>query len=140
MKRFLISLLVICIIVGGSVFGYTYYKNTYIVKNPNTKLTILSTKTDVSDIEISDEFSINLSNIGVNITVYAKHDIRNLELRIDFCNSSSKVLASKYKYIGNIEKGESKTFVFSITDIPITKILSISHETISVSKGRTFYI
>lgn len=94
--------------------------------------TLTSRKATLSDIEISESYQFPVS---IKLSIVAKYDISNLELKITYYDSNNKSFKTHSKTVGDIDKGETKSVEVSLNDFSLTEIWKIEKTTYSVSRG-----
>ena len=81
------------------------------------------------DLEIN--YNPNLTAIGIDCNVTAKTNVKDIELEFTFYNLNGDEIFTLKKYVGNIDKGETKKTTVSLfeiqsSSIPITCSVEIS--------------
>ena len=81
------------------------------------------------DLELT--YNPNLTEIGIDCNVTAKVNVKDVELEFTFYDFNGKAIFRLKKYVGNIDKGETKKATVNIfeiesTSIPITCAVKIS--------------
>lgn len=111
--------------------GFMNRANTQNKSNTN----ILERKANIKDIEITESYKFPIS---IKITITPNVDIEDLELRIDFYNSSNEILYTKYVEFGDVKSGSHYEENVSVLDLDIS-VISSEKSSYSVSRGTVKY-
>lgn len=85
-----------------------------------------------SDISVDMNYS-SLTNL--KLTVTAHNDVRDLTLKIEYVDSNKNVLKTTYANLGNINKGETKTQSYSLSDFSWSQLLKIDGCRFTIESG-----
>ena len=99
-------------------------------KNP------LSRSAQKSDITITQSTNFSLSD---TYKLTPNCDISNLQITMQFYNSSHNLVTSKIKTIGNVQQNTEYSFSFSLTEYSFSEILEIKYWNYSVTGGTVSY-
>ena len=115
--KFLIAVLVLLAIVILGFNGMMNRANTDNKSNP----TILERKATIKDIELEESYKFPVS---IKLTVTPNVDIRDLELQLEFYNSSGETVSTKYIELGNVSSVNHYEETISVLDLDISAISS----------------
>lgn len=95
-------------------------------------LLILFFKVNISNNDIEINYDPNISAIGIDCNVTAKINVEDVELEFTFYDYKQEKIYTLKKYVGDIEKGKTKTITVSMFEIkseavPITYSVKISN-------------
>lgn len=125
--------LIVCILVIA-VVSWVIQLSTN--KDNSDTPTLITRKATINDITInSNENNI----ISIEMTITPKYDIDDLEITVNYYNSSNVLLKTITKNIGNVKKDGKYTEQVYITDFSLSQILELSYCKYKVTGGTVSY-
>ncbi|MCH5162730.1 MAG: hypothetical protein J1G38_04500 [Clostridiales bacterium] len=88
------------------------------------------------DINIDLEQKISL-NMNFDITAY--EDISDLEIKFEFTNKNGVVISTKYKKVGDVQKGKTYQVSIKLTEFSLSDIANAYEVSAEVTGGRVSY-
>lgn len=127
LSRIIITLLILTIV---GLVGFNIFQKKSITTNKSSP-NLFERKALVEDIEVRENYNFPTS---VKFTITPNSDIDDLELQINFLDSSKKVLAVKYIEVGNVISGKHYEQTMDLLDLDFEAVLTTSCEW-TVSRG-----
>ncbi len=134
--RYLVFLIVV-VLIGAFIFGV--FKIVDFSKNPNNNDGVgklLSRSARYSDVTITQSDEFTLTN---KYRLVPHVDIDDLEITINFLDSSQKTIKTKTKTIGNVVKNGEYSFSFKMSEFSFSEITKISYWQYEVTGGTVEY-
>lgn len=128
----LVKLLVFLLIMAGlGLGGFNIFQRVAIKPNKSSP-GLFERKAIVQDLQIEESYSFPVS---IQLTITPAYDIEDLEIQIDFLDSSGKLLGTQYLEIGDVESGQHYKKKMSITDLTVSEALLAKNCRWTVSRG-----
>lgn len=131
-KAVLIPLMIVILIVALCLF----IAQVLINKDNNDTPTLTTRKATINDVNIqSDESNL----VSIEMIIVPKHDIKDLEITVNYFSSSNKLLKTITENFGDVKKNGRYTKQVYITDFSVSQIFQLSYCEFKVTGGRVSY-
>ena len=126
-KKINLMILVVALFIGGAILTGCSCSNS-----PQL-FTRAATNNDVY-IDLSEELSLN-----VTYKVTPNVDIDNLEITFKYYDNNKKLLATKYRTLGNVKKGVQYSVYVSFGEFSLWDLFKITSTSARVTSGSVSY-
>lgn len=126
--KLLVTLLVLAALALG---GFNVFQRVAIKTNKSSP-NLFERKATIKDISVSESYSFPVS---VKLIITPSSDIEDLEIQINYLDSSGNVLQTQFEKIGDVENGKQYKITVSITDMSTSTALKLNSCVYTVSRG-----
>ncbi|MBQ2702180.1 MAG: hypothetical protein IJF64_04235 [Clostridia bacterium] len=124
-------LVVVGVLVLIGLVGFNLLQRSKMKIN-NSSPGLFERKASARDMELYDSYSFPVS---ITLTVVPKENIEDLEILIQYLDSSGRIVKSQRKFIGDVRTGGVYEFDIKLTDFTVSQLAVITRCQYAVSGG-----
>ena len=129
-KKGIFWIIIICIIAFSLLVAGIYQLSEKNSGTDNSGIMSRSAKSSDISVKTSEAFSLSY-----DIIVTPNTNISGLVITIDFYGDDKKLVATKSRTMGNVEKNKSYTLSFSLSEFSLSSLTKISYYKYNVTGG-----